>query len=245
MRMSGDDFDHLLDLLRPSLQVNEQYARNATPNGALVPEQRLALTLKFLGGEVVESLLDIFKVARPTVYMIVWSTLAAINSCKALQLHMDVSAEVRSPSSSLSWFSHSTHASKSGFAFIFPCPPLSLSLYQACKRRALEFKARSKSEGVFCACAGCIDGLLVRTKCPSATDVPNPRGYWSGHKKEHGINMQGVCDAYCRFLAVTYNNPGACPLSFQFCMHILVDTLSLKRLISGRDRWCQRPPIFS
>jgi hypothetical protein len=39
-------------------------------------------------------------------------------------------------------------------------------------------------------------------------DVPNPRDYFSGHKKDYGINVQGVCDARRRILVATFNTPG-------------------------------------
>jgi hypothetical protein len=96
-RMSPEDFDELLGLIRPSLEVDCAQAQHATPNGALVPEQRLSLTLQFLGGARVPQLIDIFKCGIATVYRVIWSTLRAINECKALAPVWDVTAAVRTP----------------------------------------------------------------------------------------------------------------------------------------------------
>ena len=257
MRMSPADFDELLGHLKPALAVDDAMALLATPNGALIPEQRLALTLQFLGGAKVISLVDIFKVGVSTAYRVIWQTLNAIISCDALCTELDTSASVCPHSSCpmlefqmLAYFcmKHNTcfhiflDVCFCLFFCFFPCfcfcfflcfcplslspslslplslplslslsPSLSTSLYlslspQACRTRAMEFAARSSSQGVFCACVGCIDGLLVRIKCP--TDVPNPRKYWSGHKKSFGINVQAICDAQCRILAASFNTPG-------------------------------------
>jgi len=92
--MSADDFDALLGHLRPALIVDEAMALRATPNSTLIPEQRLALTLQFLGGAKVISLVDIFKVGVSTVYKVIWLTLKAIISCDALETVLDTSAAV-------------------------------------------------------------------------------------------------------------------------------------------------------
>jgi hypothetical protein len=96
-RMSPDDFDELLGLIRPSLEKDNTHAQCATPNGALIPEQRLALTLQFLGGARIPQLIDIFKCGISQAYQVIWSTLRAINECKALAPVWDVSVDVRGP----------------------------------------------------------------------------------------------------------------------------------------------------
>jgi hypothetical protein len=93
-RMSPDDFDALLQLIHPAIEVDQKSARRATPNGGLIPLQRLALTIQFLGGGKVQQLVDIFGVGVSTFYEIIWSTLRAINACKELAPVWDISPEV-------------------------------------------------------------------------------------------------------------------------------------------------------
>jgi hypothetical protein len=94
MRMSYADFTKLVDLLKPQLMVDDERALRATPRGALIPEQRLAMTLNFLGGDRIPALIDRYGVGVSTAYKIVWHTLGVINSCEALRTKFDVSAEV-------------------------------------------------------------------------------------------------------------------------------------------------------
>jgi hypothetical protein len=75
--------------------------------------------------------------------------------------------------------------------------------------RAFAFARRSFYPDVFRHCVGAIDGLFIKTEQPCAKEVGNVRTYWSGHKKNYGINMQGVCDAQCRFIGFACNTPGS------------------------------------
>jgi hypothetical protein len=85
---------------------------------------------------------------------------------------------------------------------------------QACKKRANEFASKSTSGGLLLCVVGCIDGKLFEIDCPH--DVPNPRSYYSGHKQAYGINVQAICDAYCRIMLASMNTPGAVSFFF-FC----------------------------
>ena len=53
--------------------------------------------------------------------------------------------------------------------------------------------------------------------CPRFGDVPNPRMYFSGHKRSFGINLQGICDADLRFFVITTHCPGSVNDYFAFC----------------------------
>ncbi|KAG6947855.1 hypothetical protein JG687_00015834 [Phytophthora cactorum] len=63
-----------------------------------------------------------------------------------------------------------------------------------------DFRAIS-SGGVMNGCVGCVDGWLCRIKSPSARDAGDvgTGKYFSGHYCCPGINVQGECDAHCRF----------------------------------------------
>jgi hypothetical protein len=75
--------------------------------------------------------------------------------------------------------------------------------------RAFEFAKRSAYPNVFKHVVGAIDGLFIKTRQPTVKDVGNVRTFYSGHKRGFGINMQGVCDASCRFVGFSCNTPGS------------------------------------
>jgi len=75
--------------------------------------------------------------------------------------------------------------------------------------RAHAFAKRSAYPTVFKHVVGAIDGLFIKTRQPTAADVGNVRTFYSGHKQAFGINMQGVCDASCRFIGFSCNTPGS------------------------------------
>ena len=74
--------------------------------------------------------------------------------------------------------------------------------------RRMALFANLSSHQVMRGCTGCIDGILIQTKCPSSNDVQNARDYFSGHYQKYGLNMQAVCDHAYRFLWVGVNAPG-------------------------------------
>ena len=76
------------------------------------------------------------------------------------------------------------------------------------QRRSVHFMERSSHE-LFKYCTGAIDGLAIHIRAPSNTEVMNQSRFFSGSKKKYCMNMQGVCDAQCRFLAVTCKHVGS------------------------------------
>ena len=69
---------------------------------------------------------------------------------------------------------------------------------------------RNKStRGVMIGCCGALDGLFILTNQPRYSDVSNVRAYYSGHYEHFGINCQGMCDAYLRFLYFGIVAPGS------------------------------------
>ena len=95
------------------------------------------------------------------------------------------------------------------------CPELDGKLYatdhtqSTLEQRAFDFAQRSSHPHIFRHAVGAIDGLFIRTDMPHVREVGNVRQYYSGHKKGYGVNMQGVCDAQCRFIGFACNTPGS------------------------------------
>jgi hypothetical protein len=81
--------------------------------------------------------------------------------------------------------------------------------YDTLLARANAFASRSAYPTIFRHAVGAIDGLFIKTEQPEAKEVGNVRQYWSGHKKGYGINMQGICDAQCRFIGFSCNTAGS------------------------------------
>jgi len=58
------------------------------------------------------------------------------------------------------------------------------------KQRAKEFGQHQwKHMRVFTGIVGCLDGILLKIKCPSMTEVGMPRGYWC-RKVFFALNIQ-------------------------------------------------------
>lgn len=77
-----------------------------------------------------------------------------------------------------------------------------------CRARAAGFMERSTHD-IFRYCTGAIDGLAIHIRAPSRDSVFNQSRFFSGNKKKYCMNMQGVCDAQCRFIAVTCKHVGS------------------------------------
>ena len=86
-------------------------------------------------------------------------------------------------------------------SFKFPETPTEIA------EAAAGFK-RISSHGVMEGCVGAIDGLLVKIRTPSSKQVGHVKSFHSGHHKHCGINVQAICDANCRFSAVSAAAPG-------------------------------------
>ena len=67
------------------------------------------------------------------------------------------------------------------------------------------------SRGVIDKCCCAIDGYLLHIKVPNKDEAKNVRSFFSGHYQKYGINIQGACDAYCRFLFLRLGGPDVTP----------------------------------
>ncbi|EGZ22466.1 hypothetical protein PHYSODRAFT_299741 [Phytophthora sojae] len=78
---------------------------------------------------------------------------------------------------------------------------------ESIRRAASEFSDISKNN-ILTGCVGCVDGWLCTIKAPSSREVPDVSAFFSGHYLQHGINVQAMCDAACRFTGYCFNPPG-------------------------------------
>ena len=86
-RLSWDAFTKLLALLKPELEpIDQTRASNAKYGERVLPETKLAITLRYLAGSSIHDLKMIFKTSISTLYDWIWSTVSAINSHPELQV---------------------------------------------------------------------------------------------------------------------------------------------------------------
>lgn len=96
------------------------------------------------------------------------------------------------------------------------------------RKRSDAFNARS-THRLFDFCAGAIDGLAIQIRCPSSKKTKNQTAYFSGSKKFFCLNMQGVCDANCEFIAMSCKHVGSTNDAVAF------ETGSLKKLCENQQ----------
>lgn len=71
--MSEESFDRLVDLLRPYVTVDYKKSMNSTSgNSPIYPEIVVGIGLRYLGGEKIKSLEDIFDLFRKHTAFVVW-----------------------------------------------------------------------------------------------------------------------------------------------------------------------------
>lgn len=68
-------------------------------------------------------------------------------------------------------------------SFTFPKTPLEI------ERAALGFKAISLN-GIMDGCVAAMDGILIKIKTPSTSEVGNVKAFFSGHYHAYGVNVQ-------------------------------------------------------
>lgn len=91
------------------------------------------------------------------------------------------------------------------------CEELSITFptsKEACESIAAGFTNISYKEAID-NCVGCLDGYLLRIYTPTKKEAGNVRSYFSGHYQCHGVNIQAICDAHCRFLFFAVASPGS------------------------------------
>jgi hypothetical protein len=82
---------------------------------------------------------------------------------------------------------------------------------EKCQEYATEWaclSAPTANRGLFTTVIGMLDGLLINIESPKKMETKNQEDFCSGHKKQIGLNLQGLCDAKLKFLYVTMTTPG-------------------------------------
>ena len=108
----------------------------------------------------------------------------------------------------------SVYRSRNLFLFaVNRCPELDIKM--PATRHDIEKVANEFSEvstaRLVRGCVGCIDGFLAIIKRPTMKDCSGqPTSYFSGHYGVHGLTVQAVCDAKCRFQFFGIVAPGKC-----------------------------------
>lgn len=81
------------------------------------------------------------------------------------------------------------------------------------EQRRIASVFKEKSQVGFENCVGCIDGLLICTEKPTEKEAhrvkTGSKAFFCGRKGKFGFNMQAVCDANGKFLAVWILNPAS------------------------------------
>ena len=103
----------------------------------------------------------------------------------------------------------------------------------ALKTRAAEFAARQhKHRRVFKGVVGAVDGILIKVRCPWASEVGLPRSFYS-RKGFFAINVQAVCDVRKRFIFVGMDMPGSSHDARAFGMCALWEAIQLGFIARG------------
>ena len=87
-RVTDHQFDQLVSILKPFLQVDEGQAGRSTDAGSISVQLRVALTLRFLAGGSYLDLFHLFGIGISTFYQCKDQVIAAINKAPELKLQL-------------------------------------------------------------------------------------------------------------------------------------------------------------
>ena len=90
------------------------------------------------------------------------------------------------------------------------CPEIQVkfpSSQEECNTLVEGFQSISYN-GVTDRCWCVIDGYLMHIQTPTKSEAKNVRSFFLGHYQKYGVNLQGACDAKCRFLFLGLGGPG-------------------------------------
>ena len=86
-RMSLSSFNKLCNLLRPSIQVNEEMSTRRTGEDPISPEMMLHCLIRYLAGGSVRDIRLVVKISSKSFYWVVYKCVNAILRCKELHYH--------------------------------------------------------------------------------------------------------------------------------------------------------------
>jgi len=85
-RMSKASFFELLSHVRADLERDDAQAQRSTHGGAVSPEQRLSITLRYLAGGAYQDISIMHGIVHSTFYDVVKTTLRSLDACPALKI---------------------------------------------------------------------------------------------------------------------------------------------------------------
>lgn len=94
--MSEESFDKLVEIiLTPKLAIDEKQSRRSTggEQDPITPEMVVAIGLRFLGGELVKSLADLFGVSTPYTHDLISKFLDAVDTQEELEIKIPTTEE--------------------------------------------------------------------------------------------------------------------------------------------------------
>lgn len=65
------------------------------------------------------------------------------------------------------------------------------------------------SGGVFRGCIGALDGVAIKIRCPTVSDIISDPGNYYCRKGFYALNVQAICDKLRRFVWVKTGNKGS------------------------------------
>jgi hypothetical protein len=92
-RMTIDSFNNLLDLLSPTLQLNEKFARMCC-GAPTTSKVMLLCTIHLIAGRSYHDIRHTACISKASFYCVIWQTLHAINHCAALETKLPSDDEI-------------------------------------------------------------------------------------------------------------------------------------------------------
>ena len=96
-----------------------------------------------------------------------------------------------------------------------------------CQEIAVDFTFRGKAG--FDNCVGCIDGMLLWIEKPFPKECEkvgvDSGKFYCGRKAKFSLNLQGVCDACCRFTYMSVQHPASASDYLSFVTSLLYQQL--------------------
>jgi DDE superfamily endonuclease len=177
--MTPKAMEKLVHLIHHDIMIDEMHSVNATGKLPISPEMAVHCALSWLRGGRYQDIRIIAGISKAQFYVKIWSVFNAIANCKELDLLLP----------------------QTDGATLDPNDPRLLQLQRS-------FIGKATSDLLW-GCVGAVDGWQCFIQTPSAVDAEyNVTQYFNGHYKRYGLNVQAMCDGFCRFTFVAVAAPG-------------------------------------
>ena len=219
-RLTWDAFKKLLALLKPELEpIDQTRASNAKYGERVLPETKLAITLRYLAGSSIHDLKMIFKTSISTLYDWIWSTVSAINSHPELQVSFPLPNKVPGKDADAdeynaeqlqrlveleSEFRSNSKTPKADECWHGQVPPCAINLLSLCTTLLPGVVTLTPASFRVCPFqVGALDGVIFTMKKPSFMDRRgnhvNQNAYYVSRKDKFGLLCVAICHYKRRF----------------------------------------------